>query len=344
MNKRKISNYTVLSSDAISIALKKLQDNDLKLVVVLDKKNKLVGTITDGDVRRGLLKGIETSQICAKIMNKKPQYIIANGSSAKKNKINNELSNAVIVDSQMSFIGIEYYSDVANSPAYDNIIVIMAGGRGERLLPLTLKTPKPLLSINNTPIIQSIISSFNDCGFYNIHISVHHKSDEFVKFFSKKSYNGNKVKFIKEIKPLGTAGCLSLLDKDKIKKPIIVINGDVLTSINYEKLLDFHLQSKKDITICAAEYHNTIPFGTIVMKKGVITRLEEKPSSKHLINAGIYVLSPTIIKSLKKNIMINMTDLIDKKINSNKISVYPIHEKWIDIGNIDDFKKASGKK
>ena len=123
-----------------------------------------------------------------------------------------------------------------------------------------------------------------------------------------------------------------------------MINGDVLTSINYEKLLDFHLQSKKDITICAAEYHNTIPFGTIVMKKGVITRLEEKPSSKHLINAGIYVLSPTIIKSLKKNIMINMTDLIDKKINSNKISVYPIHEKWIDIGNIDDFKKASGKK
>ncbi len=344
MNKRKISNYTVLSLDAISIALKKLQDNDLKLVVVLDKKNKLVGTITDGDVRRGLLKGIETSQICAKIMNKKPQYIIANGSSAKKNKINNELSNAVIVDSQMSFIGIENYSDVANSPAYDNIIVIMAGGRGERLLPLTLKTPKPLLSINNTPIIQSIISSFNDCGFYNINISVHHKSDEFVKFFSKKSYNGNKVKFIKENKPLGTAGCLSLLDKDKIKKPIIVINGDVLTSINYEKLLDFHLQSKKDITICAAEYHNTIPFGTIVMKKGVITRLEEKPSSKHLINAGIYVLSPTIIKSLKKNIMINMTDLIDKKINSNKISVYPIHEKWIDIGNIDDFKKASGKK
>tara|TARA_B100001989_G_C24550071_1_gene473807 strand:+ start:3649 stop:4695 length:1047 start_codon:yes stop_codon:yes gene_type:complete len=343
MNKKQISNYTVSTSDAISLALKKLQDNDLKLIVVLDKENKLIGTITDGDVRRGLLKNIETTESCSKIMNKKPKFVIKNGSSFTKHKLSKEPINAVIVDEEMSFIDIERHDNTTNPSAYDNIVVIMAGGKGERLLPLTLKTPKPLLSINNTPIIQSIISSFNGCGFNNIYISVHHKSDEFIKFFSKKPNNVNKVKIIKENKPLGTAGCLSLLDKDKVKKPIIVINGDVLTNIDYEKLLDFHLQSKKDITICAAEYHNTIPFGTIIMEDGLITNIEEKPSSKHLINAGIYVLSPDIIKSLKRNTMINMTDIIEEKININNISVYPIHEKWIDIGNIDDFKKASEK-
>jgi len=325
-----------LMSDAITI----LQKSNIKLVIIANKMS-LIGTITDGDIRRALLKGENLQTKCSIIMNPKPKV----ADEKDYNLINKLLlthKHVPIVDKNNNIIKI--ISDkIYNNINLDNPVIIMAGGEGKRLLPLTRDTPKPLLPLQEKPIIHEIVDRLSMCNLKNIYISVYYKADAIKDYFKSNNIKGMKIKFLEEAKPLGTAGALSLLRNKEITSAVIVINGDVLTDINYLQLIEYHKKTSKKITICAAFYDIQIPFGTIEIEDNNILDIVEKPIKKYLINAGIYIVNPEVINSLKNNASINMTDIIEKYIKTNDVGIFPLHEKWLDVGSHENYKKARKK-
>ena len=203
----------------------------------------------------------------------------------------------------------------------------MAGGEGKRMMPLTLSAPKPLLYIKGKPILHKMINSLYEHGFKNIVLSVRYKANDIKSYFGNgKKFNVN-ITYLEEKEPLGTAGSLSLLEK-KDNSPVIVMNGDLMTSINYEQLLKFHLKSKKDITLCTVNYDILIPFGTVNINNSEISGIKEKPLESYLINAGIYVIEQTVIDGMKKGENKDMTYLIEKYLHKKSVAVFPLHEHW----------------
>jgi len=334
-----LSSYIIQKNTLISECIKLLQDNQIKILVIVDKDTKLLGTITDGDIRRGLIKGITINNNCSNIMNKRPCCAL----ESDYKKINriikiNKINHPILLDSFGKVVGIYSELDLKRDKK-ENQVIIMAGGEGRRLMPLTMNTPKPLLKINSKPIISMIVDKFINSGFSNISISVRYKSEMIIKFFQKNKYKG-VVGFLKEAKPLGTAGCLSLIKKTKDTAPVIVINGDVITNVNYDDLLSYHDKSKSLITLCVADYVSSIPFGIVKVKNHKVSSIEEKPINRYLINAGIYIIDQEVIKKMKNKGKIDMTDLINLYVEKNKVSVFPLYESWIDIGSHDDYKRA----
>ena len=217
----------------------------------------------------------------------------------------------------------------------------MAGGFGRRLRPLTNTIPKPLIKINNKPILEIIIENFKQYGLTNIFITTFYKSDSIKKYFQNGDRFGVSIQYLKEKKPLGTAGALSMLDKESIKKPIIVINGDIITKVNFDSLLKYHEKHNCDLTICSKNYLVKVPYGVLDFKRDNVADLLEKQSFDFQINAGIYVISNLALKELKKVKKIDMNEFIKILINKKyKIKAFPLHEYWTDIGEIDQFKKA----
>ena len=326
------------TSSKMSDAIRILQECEQKLVIVIDNE-RLVGTITDGDIRRGLLNNLNLDSHCSKIMNKDPKYALENEYALMKDLLN-KYPFVPIINKDNKVIKIISKSDMYTEQNRLCNVVIMAGGRGERLHPLTLKTPKPLLPLEKKPIIHEIIDRLHDHNLQKIYISVHYKADV-IKDYFKTTLDGTiTVEFLEETEPLGTAGSLSLLQKKNITTPVVIINGDVLTDVNYSELINYHNKSNKDITVCASFYDVQIPFGTIEIKDDKIVEIEEKPLKKFLINAGIYVVNPEVINKLEFNKRIDMTDIITDAIYSERVEIFPMHEKWLDIGDHENYKKA----
>ena len=337
MIKNNILSEMSLMSDAIVILNKSI----IKLVIITDKK-KLLGTITDGDIRRALLNGENLQSKCSIIMNKKPS-IADQQDYDLINKLLITHKHVPVVDSENNIIDIISEKIHETNNYLINPIVIMAGGEGKRLLPLTLNTPKPLLPLRKKPIIHEIINRLKNYHLNDIYISVYYKADAIKDYFNSQDISDVKIQFLEEDKPLGTAGALSLLQDSVINSPCIIINGDVLTDINYLQLIDYHNKANKEITVCAAFYDIQIPFGTIEVEDNNILDIVEKPIKKYLINAGIYIVSPNVIKSLKSNTSIDMTDIIEKYIKTNDVGIFPMHEQWLDIGSHENYKKARKK-
>jgi len=317
--------------------------NKTKLKICMIQENqKLIGIITDGDIRRGLLKNLSLNDNVLKIIKKKP-IIIQEKFSA--NKINNLLNQkgvdiVPIVNSKKEIKGL-YANNFTNK--YNEFpktaVVIMAGGFGKRLMPITKKIPKPLIEIKNVPIIEKILLSFINEGFKNFFIIGHYKIEMIMNYLEKFNSQIN-IKFIKEKKPLGTAGGLYYLKKQDYDD-FIISNSDVITSMNYSNFLKFHKKNKSNITIAAKQENFEIPFGVLKKSKDNLIDINEKPSLNFIVNAGIYILDKKIIIKLLKPKYLKMTDFI-KKITNKKIKkkIFILHENWIDIGSKKDLKKA----
>jgi NDP-sugar pyrophosphorylase family protein len=245
-----------------------------------------------------------------------------------------------LIDEHKNIVDIISNENNQQNYSLTNPVIIMAGGEGKRLLPLTLNKPKPLLPVNQKPLIHEIVNRLDQYGLKDIYISVFYKADMIKEYFKELNNSGFNIKFLEEDKPLGTAGCLSLLKKKNILDPIIVVNGDVLTDMNYRQLIDYHNKSKKLITICAAIYDIQIPFGTIELDEDKLANIVEKPIKKYLINAGIYIINPVLLNDLQDNTAINMTDIIENNIKNKSVGIFPIHEQWLDIGNHKDYEKT----
>jgi len=330
-------------TDTILTAVEVLNSESLRIVMVVDENDRLAGTVTDGDIRRGLIKHLSMDTIITEIMFKEPTVALVEDSKKtildKMKKL--DLLQIPIVDNNRKIVGLETIQHLLEKKRYDNPVFLMAGGFGKRLQPLTDNIPKPLLKIGNKPILENILEQFIAAGFHNFYISTHYKAEMVREHFGDGGDWNVTIEYVHEDKPLGTAGSLGLLSKKISRLPILMMNGDLLTKIDFEQLLNFHLEEKGDATMCVREYDFQVPYGVIKADGYRIISIEEKPINKFFINAGVYVLSPSILDMVNGVNYLDMPKLLDKKIESNgQVNMFPVHEYWLDIGQIDQFNKA----
>ena len=333
-------------------AMKKLSKAGEKCLVVTNEKDFLLGTLSDGDIRKGIIKGAAIGDPISAIYQKNPtilkegQYTL---SEAKKLFIQKKFDLIPIIDDKKVLKDIIFMDQVIKDvyrikkEISDIPVVIMAGGEGTRLKPFTNILPKPLVPIHDKPIIEHIIESFNSyCSEF--YVTVNYKAKLLKAYFDELNPK-YKVKFINETKPLGTAGSLHLLN-NRIKKPFFVTNCDIIIKSDYSSVYDFHHKGGYDITLVASAKEYVIPYGTCQLdKNGHLSHINEKPSYDFLVNTGFYVLNPEIIDFIPKNKFFHITDLFDElKKRKKKVGVFPIDEdSWLDIGQWAEYKKSIQK-
>jgi len=338
----------------IKNALKQLNKTGEKCLIVVDKRNKLLGTLSDGDVRKAILKGKFDKDKINEYYQKNPTFLRKENYSlnqAKSILIKKRIDIIPIIEVSKRVVDVLTFKNVfkkgksgLRSDTFSKTVVIMAGGKGTRLEPFTSVLPKPLVPINEKPVIEHIIEKFVSNNVVNFFITLNYKSRILRAFFQELSPS-YKLSFIEESKPLGTAGGLSLL-AGKIKKPFLVTNCDTIININFDNLISFHISNRNDITLVASSKEHVIPYGTCKLNKsGQLQNIIEKPKLDFFINIGLYVISPNIIKLIPKDRAYDMPDLIKlAKRKKKQVGVYPIDdESWIDVGQWSEYHKAIEK-
>ncbi|WP_017211315.1 nucleotidyltransferase family protein [Clostridium beijerinckii] len=345
MSKKNLSNIVIQENTKIIDAMGLIDKNAKGILIVVDSFNKILGTITDGDIRRAILgeKSIKTP--IKELYNKECIYVYENKNinSIKRCFIENKIKFIPVVDNNKEVIDYYEIDDFINynTMEKDNPVLIMAGGLGTRLKPLTDEIPKPMLKVGSKPILQSIIEQFKEYGFTNILISVNYKANIIENYFRDGRDFGVSIKYIKETKRLGTAGAIKLAE-EYLNKPFFVINGDILTSVSFHNMLQYHQNNKALMTVGSRVYETQVPYGVLGVEETCITSLHEKPVYSYNVSGGIYVLNPEVIKNIPRNEYFDITELINKIINENgRISSFPISDYWIDIGKVEDYYKAN---
>lgn len=324
-------------------SLEIIDQGALQIALVVDEGYKLIGTVTDGDVRRGILKGISLQSPVSQIMKSDPTTANVNES---KNEILNkmktkQLQHIPVLDDEGCVLRIELLNELILTHKRQNWVVLMAGGLGSRLSPMTDETPKPLLKVGTKPILETILDNFIEFGFYRFYFSVNYKADMIKNYFGNGSKWGVEINYIHEQTRLGTAGALSLIEDSTID-PLIVMNGDLLTKVNFQQLLEFHIETNAKATMCVREYEYQVPYGVVEVDNHRLVNIVEKPIQQFFVNGGIYVLNPEMLHFVPKKEFYDMPSLFDLIIAKNlEAAVFPIHEYWIDIGRIDDFNRAN---
>lgn len=332
-------------STPIIKAIEIIDAGALQIALVVSEEGCLLGTLTDGDIRRGILKGISLNNPVSQVMNNNPTVVRDNEDtetiiSTMKNK---NVFQIPVVNERGIIVDLAVLKDLLNPKKRNNVVVIMAGGMGSRLRPLTDDCPKPLLKVGGKPLLETILENFLEFGLYNFYFSVNYKAEMIKQHFGDGSRWGANIEYISEVKRMGTAGALGLLP-ERPKNTILVMNGDLLTKINFEHLLDFHADTKAAATMCVKEYNFQIPYGVVKTDKHRLIEIEEKPVKTFFISAGIYAIEPGAIDLIPKNAYFDMPGLFEKLIKENReTSVFPIREYWLDIGRKDDFDKANGE-
>jgi len=330
--------------DTLARAVEVIDKEALRIALVVDNTNKLLGTITDGDIRRALMRHTGMEASVQEVMRCEPTTASvgddhSNILSLMKSK---DLLQVPIVDAKGCVVGLETLQDLIDGNKYDNPVFLMAGGFGKRLRPLTNKIPKPLLKVGSKPILQNILEQFVDFGFHNFYISTHYKSEMVRKHFGNGDAWDVNINYVHEEQPLGTAGALGLLPADLPDLPIIMMNGDLLTKVNLEHLLHFHSEQGGVATMCVREYDFQVPYGVIKTDGYHIKSIVEKPIHNFFVNAGIYVLEPSLVKSVNGAGYLDMPCLLEQNIEcGDQINMFPIHEYWLDIGQMEEFERAN---
>jgi dTDP-glucose pyrophosphorylase len=340
---KKWKSILVTPETSILDTIKVIDKSALQIALVVSSLNRLLGTVTDGDIRRGILKNVSLDSPVKQVMNLDP--LVASSSESPK-EIQSRmkargLKHIPVVDENYSIVDLYLYDQFIAAQKRDNWVILMAGGLGTRLAPLTDLSPKPLLRVGDKPILETIISKFSEYNFDNFYISVNYRADQIKQYFEDGSKWGIHITYIDESQRLGTAGALSLLP-EKPTKPIIVMNGDLLTKVNFEQLLDFHDQHGLPATMCVREFQHQIPYGVVKTEEHRLTGIEEKPIHTYFVNAGIYVLSPEVLSHIPRDTFYDMPTLFDTLITKQHgAGVFPIREYWLDIGRMSDFEKAN---
>ncbi|ETT87863.1 nucleotidyltransferase family protein [Viridibacillus sp. FSL R5-0477] len=323
--------------------MKIIDDSSMQFAAVVDETLNLLGTVTDGDIRRGILRGEGLDVPIKQVMNSSPVSACINNTYSdclnllKKHK----LKQLPIIDMDNRIIDIIFADEDPATKDNGNTVILMAGGLGTRLRPLTENIPKPMLNVGNKPILETIIEGFKQYGFTNFILSVNYKKEVIQDYFQDGSAFGVSISYIEEDKRMGTAGALSLL-KEKPSSPIFVMNGDLLTQVNFEQLLQFHEETEAAATMCVREYEYQIPYGVIETEGQQLVSIKEKPMHRSFVNAGIYVLSPEVFDYIPQDEFYDMPDLFKKLMDEqNNVSAFPVREYWLDIGRMADFEQAN---
>lgn len=324
--------------------MKIIDKSSLQFAVVVDENRRLLGTVTDGDIRRGILRGEGLDVPITSIMNSNPISAKVEQNPYKYTQLmkSKNLKQLPIIDEYNRIIDI-LFMDKLGAPTNKNTVVLMLGGLGTRLRPLTNDIPKPMLRVGNKPILETIIEGFKQFGYSHFIFSVNYKKEVIQEYFQNGTAFDVTIEYVEEEKRMGTAGALSLI-RNRPTMPFFVMNGDLLTQINFEQLMDFHIEHKSIATMCVREYEYQIPYGVIETEGTNLLTIKEKPTYRNFVNAGIYVFNPEVFEYIPQNEFYDMPKLFEQLIQkSRKTSVFPIREYWLDIGQINDFNRANNE-
>ncbi len=332
----------IASSGTIEQAIATIEHSRAKIALVLDANRRLVGTITDGDVRRAFLNGAQLTDGVSKVMNSSPRVGRMGEDRAPLIDLmrRNVCRHVPIVDEAGHVVALETLQEMLEYGRRENWVVLMAGGLGKRLRPLTEIVPKPMLQVGEQPILEVIIERLRDQGFRNFFVSVNYLGEMIRNHFGDGSKWGVKIEYLTEDKPLGTAGSLSLL-RERSDKPLIVMNGDILTKIDFCQLLQFHEEHRAQATTCVRDYFVDVPFGVIDNDGHRMRGMREKPRHRFLVNAGIYTLQPEVLEFIPRDEFFDMPMLIETLVERGQHAcVFPVREYWIDVGRLEEYDRA----
>ncbi|MDP9592422.1 UNVERIFIED_ORG: dTDP-glucose pyrophosphorylase [Shinella zoogloeoides] len=340
MSKEILARICISEDQPISEAVARIDASGGEIALVVDKIGRLIGTVTDGDVRRGILRGNSLETPVATIMNRNPksaQYGMDLRVLSRELK-SRSIGQMPILNDQGVVVDVIFARDLDLPLQQEHSVVIMAGGLGTRLRPITETIPKPMIRIGGKPILEVIIGKFLDQGFHKFTFCVNHLADVIRDHFSDGSKFGVEIEYIVEPKRLGTAGALSLIDPAPTR-PVIVMNGDILTSVNFNQLLAFHYENRAAATMGVNRFQYTLPYGVVEVQGHSIHSFHEKPIYDFFVNSGIYVVSPEAISLIPKDDFFDMPALFEKLSDEKRVA-FPIHEYWLDIGRHDDLDRA----
>lgn len=340
---KNIKRICLKKSATVRECIRVIDNNKQGIALIVDTQGHLKGTVTDGDIRRFILAGRSIDESVSLVMWTKPLTVPLGTSEKEIKELMNKylVRHIPIVDSTGCPYKIINIRDIVSEESVCQYAVIMAGGRGERLKPITENIPKPMIKLaDNKPILESIINYLKESNIVDIYISVNYKTDIIENYFKDGSEYGVNISYLKEDKKLGTAGALTLLPHVP-SNPILVINGDVLTKTNFLQLIEFHKQHRCVMTVAASQYMLNIPYGVLNISSHYLLGIEEKPEKRFLCNAGIYMLNTEALTLIPRDSEFDMTDLIKELIRKGlPVTTFPIHEYWVDIGQMDDLKKV----
>jgi dTDP-glucose pyrophosphorylase len=340
---KNIEKIKILTTSTIKKALSVIDSGSVKIALVMDTNNTLLGTLSDGDVRRGLLRKKQLNDTIEDIYFRTP--ITVNKDISKEGLMSlcleKQIGQLPIIDDDQKVIDLFILDGELLKRQYENHVVLMVGGLGSRLRPLTENTPKPMLNVGGKPILQTIVKGFVDNGFTNITMCLGYKSNLIQDYFQDGRAFGASIDYVIEEERMGTAGALTLIQK-KFDKPFFVMNGDLLTNVNYGEMLDSHILHDSKATMCVREYDIEVPYGVVSTSNEDIVSIKEKPIHSFFVNAGIYLLDPKCINLIPSNEFYDMPSLFDALIlNNDKTICFPLQEYWIDIGRISEYEQAN---
>jgi dTDP-glucose pyrophosphorylase len=342
---KKVQHIIVGPETSIRETIRVIDVGSIQLALVASPDGRLLGTVTDGDIRRAILRNIPLDEPTHRIMNPSPTTVhAADGREEILSKMRaKQLRQIPVVDDEGRIVTVEVLTEMIGQEDRRNSVVIMAGGHGIRLRPLTEKCPKPLLKIGNKPLLERIIENFVEYGFRHFYLAVNYMADMVVEHFGDGSALGAQIEYIREDKKMGTAGALGLLGEQPTQ-PLIVMNGDLLTKVNFQHLLDFHNEHGAEATMCVREYDFQVPYGVVQIANHRILTIEEKPVQRFFVNAGIYVLNPSTLNLVPRGEYCDMPDLLQGVVSrGGETAVFPVREYWLDIGQMEDFRRANGE-
>ena len=337
----------VAPETSILDAVKAIENGGIQAVLVVSPDNVLLGVATDGDVRRGILHGFGLDKPVSAIMNPQPSTLRAPASREQAAVLmaRGHIRQVPVLGERGRIIGVHHIDHLHDEAAAhkDTWVVIMAGGRGTRLHPLTETTPKPMIPIGGQPLLETIIRTLISQGFRQFRLSVNYMAEMFKSHFGDGSWLGADIRYIEETTRLGTAGALGNMS-ERPPGPFLVMNADLLTAVNLNNLMSFHTEHRAMATMCVRNYQMQVPYGVIEMDGGRVLSIVEKPTKTYFVNAGIYVLNPALISRVKPGEYLDMPTLLSAAIAAGDlVCSFPIHEYWLDIGRFDDLERAQAE-
>ena len=342
MTPEALKDLTIPPDATVREAIEAIDRSKRQIALVVDSAGKLVATVTDGDVRRAILRGVALDASVQTVMHTTPTTVTQGAPDAETRRLIRErkLHHVPVLDEVGTLVDLAMVEDLFGVTPKDTRVVLMAGGLGKRLRPLTESVPKPMLPVGGKPLLEQIVAVFADQGFWKISISVNYRAEMVRDHFGDGAAFGVDIDYIEEDQAMGTAGALSLL-KARPEAPFIVMNGDLLVSLQFSELLAFHKEKSAAGTMVVRDFEYQVPYGVVRSADGLMTGIEEKPVEHYFVNGGIYVLSPMALDHLTPGHPLDMPDLLTRLTEvGERVGVYPLRDYWRDIGRIDDLEAA----
>lgn len=337
-----VKRFIVQEDASLHEVLEVIDSGAWQIALVADDEGRLMATVTDGDIRRGILRGVGMNAPVSEVMNRNPKTVLEGASVIASQRMMREhdLNHIPVVDQDGYLVSLALRNGMTEAEPRSTHVVLMAGGLGMRLRPLTKTLPKPMIPIGDKPLLERIVTQFRDQGFSQFTLSLNYLGHLIRDHFGDGSALGVTISYVEESQRMGTGGALSLLES-RPDQSFVVMNGDILTTTSFGTMMDFHAETGSAVSICAREFNMQVPYGVLNTEDTTLVSMQEKPVLTHLVNAGIYALSPLVFEYINEGEPLDMPDLVARvQAAGHKVSVFPVREYWMDIGRIEDLNRA----